>query len=421
MPINNGNCDGTSFLRKNQRQTLKLYREEKRHTELISDSPLKMSSTAVTSSTQLVIPPPPARILEVEDKSRLVSPFGPGHEDLTTGTVEGRTAIFYYYDPDPEDRKMMANQMLRSLIKGTGDQTEAAIISKLLTAFICVFPNEKEGLNHKMSSIRPGTISLEYRQYLKDFVKPTMPDPEAGTNGKEENAVIEYIPDDLLGISPVEEEYTEKELYVVLAIGIYAVVKEATEDNATAFTERRKNAAMRQLKIPETSELASSENWWKIGPLMQIHGAFNVYVSARIALITEVCRWSTAPVTDYRAWVWGQVRLLRGHGMVPMEAMSSFVNACTHIVQGHTVLYEEALIFLQAKGEFDKMAPFDRNFSKTIKGNLYTPLPLNRLQNLLGASVAYGRIASKTFGNYRGGKMDPVVKNYVESALALMM
>jgi hypothetical protein len=378
-------------------------------------------AAAASASTQLAIPPPPDRILEIAARDRLVSPFGPGHEDLTAGTVESRTGVFHYYDTDPVDRPFLANQMLRSLIHGTGDQTEDAVISKLLTAFVCMFPMEKEGLSHKMASVRPGVVPADYKKYLNDLTKPVRPHPRAGHDGIAPNATEEYIPDGLLGVEIVGDEFSEKELHVLLAVGIYAVVKEANEDNVTAFTEKRKAAAMRQLKIPDDSDLAKPGNWWTLDPLVQIHSAFNVHVSARIALMSEVCRWSTAPVTDYRGWIWGQVRLLRGHGMVPMEAMSSFTNACTHIIQGHTVLYEEALVFLLAKAEFDKLSPFDRNFSKTIKGNLYTPLPLNRLQNLLGASVAYGRIASKTFGNYRGGKMDPVIKSYVEAALSVMM
>lgn len=372
-------------------------------------------------STQLRIPLPPARILHIHDRSRLISPFGSGHEDLTSGTVNSVKGVFTYYDPDPEDRRMLANQMIRSLLHQTGDQTEAAVISKLLTAFICMFPEERNGLNDKMSSIRPGHIPADYNQYLKDFVKPTRPGLGVNDAGEAIEITEEYIPNSLLGIEVVDEEFLEKELFILLAIGLYAVVKEANEDNQTAFTVRRKNAAMRQLRIPASSELSQPDGWWTLGPLEQIHSAFNVHVSARIAIMTEVCGWSNAPVTDYRAWVWGQVKLLKGHGMVPMEAMSSFVNACAHIIQGHTVLYEEALIFLQAKAEFDAMSPFDRNYAKTIKGNLYTPLPLNRLQNLLGASVSYGRIANKTFGNYRGGKIDPVIKSYVDQSLSVMM
>jgi len=373
------------------------------------------------ANTNLRIPAPPERVLLLGDTSRLVSPFGPGHENLTLGQVESEVTDFTYYLAEPGSREVLASTALRSLVQLDGDQDEKSVISKMLTAFVCLFPGEKDNLNHPMSSIRPGLIDAEYAKYLADFVKPIQEEQSEDEAGNVVTNHVEYIPDSLLGMMPSTEVYSRKEMYALLAVGLYGIVKEVNDANQTAFTERRKSAVIRQLKIPADATINMVGNWWTKESLETIHHAFTVYVSARISLISEICRWSTSPVTDVRSWVWGQVRLVRGHGMVPMEAMSSFVNACTHIIQGHTVLYEEALIFLQAKAEFDQLDPFQRNFNKAIMGNLYSPLPVNRMQNLLGASVAYGKIASKTFGNYRGGRMDPVVQTYVTAALSAMM
>lgn len=103
--------------------------------------------------------------------------------------------------------------------------------------------------------------------------------------------------------------------------------------------------------------------------------------------------------------------------MVPMEAISSFVASCQDLILAHPTLYDEAKKFIIAKSEFDKLTPHEKSFKKTIEGALYTPLPLNEMNNLLGAAVAYGKQSSKSFGNYKGGEMAPAIEAYVLSTL----
>jgi len=202
-----------------------------------------------------------------------------------------------------------------------------------------------------------------------------------------------------------------------MAVGLYVIVKEPNEDNITAFTDRRRKALIRQMRLHATSIVHDETKWWKLPALANIHSAFNVYLSARIGIVTELVSWKETAVTDKRFFMWGQLRLWERHGMVPMEAMSAFVAACQDLVLAHPTLYDEAKKFIIAKSDFDNMTPHDKSFKKTIEGALYTPLPINELNNLLGAAVAYGKQSSKSFGNYKGGQMAPSIEAYVLTTL----
>jgi hypothetical protein len=370
-------------------------------------------ATTQNDNNRIRVPEPPIRAPLNYIKDRMIAPFGgAGHSGFEGAAPDEKERIEFYNIP-AELKLMVASGILQGWLAEDTLGHHAETITKLLTLFNCVFPVESLRMTCPIANFAqvdpPAT--LVSRLMGHDRVG------DAPAAGAADTRVVNTDPitDSLFGYTYSMEEWTVRECMAAFVVGAYAVVKEPNENNITAFTEKRKNALIKQLRLETDSHL--STNWWKLNALIGIHGAFNVIIGARFGLIQEISGWSQAALTTKRGWAWGQMKLLERHGMVAMEAMANFVNSCDWIIVNHPVLYDEAERFILEKRKFDDMTEHARKFKKTIEGAYYTPLNLNQMQNLLGASVAYGKVASKSFGNYRGGEMSPEVRAYVEQCL----
>jgi hypothetical protein len=372
-----------------------------------------MAANTDINNNRLRIPEPPIRAPLTFTKERMIAPFGgAGHSGFEGAAPEEKDRIEFYNIPS-EIKLLVASGIFRGWLAedNLGDHTET--ITKLLTLFNCVFPVESLRLTSPIANFAqvepPATLVSRLMGRDRQGDAPAAGDQDTRP------IITDPIEHSLFGYTYSMEEWDQRECMAAFVVGAYAVVKEPNENNISAFTEKRKNALIKQLRLSPESHLMAT--WWKINVLTGIHGAFNVMIGARFGLIQEISGWSQAALTTKRGWAWGQMKLLERHGMVAMEAMANFVNSCDWVIVNHPVLYDEAERFILEKRKFDDMTEHARKFKKTIEGAYYTPLNLNQMQNLLGAAVAYGKVASKSFGNYRGGEMSPEVRAYVEQCL----
>jgi len=384
-----------------------------------------MSAASVHSEQQGVatsnIEPPkrPVRSPLIFNDPAMTSPFGSGAWSLYGTRVDGEKSTHMITTVPDSIGLAYATCLLKHLLKDEPESKDLTI-TWLLSAFSALYPDE--GMSVRCNTARfvrnpldPALVTYLKGEAVRDSGR-TQADPNDPTR---QVAIMEadLDPRTVDGVEYSLDAYTLHDLTALLSVGLYVIVKEPNDDNITAFTDRRRKALIRQMRLDTHSVVNDLEKWWKLKALQKIHSAFNVYMSARIGLVTELVSWKEVAVTDKRFFMWGQLRLWERHGMVPMEAMSAFVASCQDMILAHPTLYDEAKKFILAKSEFDRMTPHEKSFKKTIEGALYTPLPINELNNLLGAAVAYGKQASKSFGNYKGGKMAPTIEAYVLSTL----
>lgn len=153
-------------------------------------------------------------------------------------------------------RLAYATCIIQHLIKGDPAAKEQTI-TWLLSAFSALYPNEGDSLTCSTARFDRQSLDADLITFLsgqaeRDTGTTRQVDDGTGTMITVPVMEPDLDPRTVHGVVYHLETLSLAELTAMLSVGLYVVVKEPNEDNKTAFTERRRKALMKQLRLDDT-------------------------------------------------------------------------------------------------------------------------------------------------------------------------
>jgi hypothetical protein len=238
----------------------------------------------------------------------------------------------------------------------------------------CAFPALPEKMLTTENLIAREAITITDEQY-RYFTRGTLIGSRPAVPATDENPAVEAIE----GVLPVfsrlpgltATDTTRKadvdEAIAVLAILIFAIGKQATQVNMSAFNVNRPRAfkGKEGIEIKPHSPLHSSQ-FPNLVAINRFSGHFGSRTALRIAFTMEVIRWTVASVSHHQEIVATQVKLWQGVGLTHMDLVRSFMVGYHQVVAQIPGLLGEIREFERVYREFGSMQDPFKWYTKVI-------------------------------------------------------
>lgn len=212
-------------------------------------------------------------------------------------------------------------------------------------------------------------------------------------------------------------ELDEVEKVAYVGILAFAIGKEPTAENLTAFNLKRRSAVQSFLTSDGLSLFVDNSPFLTLEVLTKVHRSMNSFIEDRAAIISAVIANDKTLVSGNPRVFYTLFRLSAGASLNPILIIAKFARKYRMMYEKLPELETEYYAAHDAIEQFTSISERERLYQKVIFGSAYVPVDRGDVQNLLGVAAYALSKTEENYENYKGGVLSEKHRELVNNVL----
>jgi len=197
----------------------------------------------------------------------------------------------------------------------------------------------------------------------------------------------------------------------------FAVGKEPTAENLSAFNARRRNAVRSFLTADELTLFVDDSPFLSLEILTKVHRCMNSFIEDRAAVMSAVIANDRALISGNPRVFYTLFRLSAGSSLNPIFIIAKFARKYRALYAELPELETEYWAAHKAIEKFTSINERERLYQKVIFGSAYVPVERGDIQNLLGVAAFALSKTEENYENYKGGVLSEKHREVINTVL----